>query len=220
MKRSKRPRPRPLRSRRDAPAEEVVGAEAIGDGESARRAAQLVGSVVGRVFGRGRTSQLSLRACSVRMDDAAAARCRSTSSAATVFEASPIPSRGSVRRCLNRGSVSSDAKSPCRSDKCEYAGILLLPACVPGAEEAARLVGCVRELESARRRAAAVFAAAHVLVHRRFSRASGSMWHDGVALARPTGPTCQPLHATTHLEAKSLRKTSPKPPAGPPGSIT
>mmetsp|Transcript_15567 Transcript_15567/g.50743 ORF Transcript_15567/g.50743 Transcript_15567/m.50743 type:complete len:200 (+) Transcript_15567:490-1089(+) len=84
MKRSKRPRPRPLRSRRDAPAEEVVGAEAIGDGESARRAAQLVGTVVGRVFGRGRTSpNQSLRACSVRMD-AAAARCRATSSAATV----------------------------------------------------------------------------------------------------------------------------------------
>ena len=42
----------------------------------------------------------------------------------------------------------SDAKTPCRSENSEYACILLRPACVPGEEQAARLVGCVPLLES------------------------------------------------------------------------
>ena len=96
----------------------------------------------------------------------------------------------------------SDAKTPCRSEKSDCCSILVRPACVPGAGNTARLVGCA--LESARRRA--VFAAVHVLVHRRFSRARGPIWHDGVALARTTGPTYEPINTTTHLEATSARQ--------------
>ena len=98
----------------------------------------------------------------------------------------------------------SDAKTPCRSEKSDCCSIPLRPACVPGDEQPARVVGSVRALESARRRAG--FAAARPLVQPIFSKGKGSIWHDGVALARTTGPTYEPINTTTHLEATSARQ--------------